>query len=82
VLARRDEHEEAARLATEAVEIAERGEAPMLIGDALMDLAEVSLWGAADQVPGFVERAMSCFQRKGAVVPAERARSWLRTAQR
>jgi tetratricopeptide (TPR) repeat protein len=65
VHAHRGEHGEAARLAREAVDIAEQGEALWWRGDALCDLAEVhATAGQHDEAIAALQQALDRYQRK------------------
>ena len=78
VLARRGAHEDAERLAREAVALAFTTDVPHLQGYATLDLAEVlRLGGKAAESAEALENAAGLFDRKGNVVAAERARARL-----
>ncbi|MCV7397978.1 AAA family ATPase [Mycobacterium paraseoulense] len=75
LLSRGGDHDEARRLAEEAVALAERTDALVDHGDACLGLA--TALGAAGDVAGArsaAERAVELYERKGAVALAERAR--------
>jgi class 3 adenylate cyclase/DNA-binding SARP family transcriptional activator len=68
--------EQAHRLATEGVAIAERTDFETVQADALIDLAEVCLAGdRPDEAGTAVERALAVLERKGDVASAARARA-------
>jgi class 3 adenylate cyclase/tetratricopeptide (TPR) repeat protein len=74
VLARRDEYEEAARLAREAVELVEPTDGPELRGDVLMDAAETHrLASRREDAAAAAQRAEATYAAKGMVVPARSA---------
>jgi tetratricopeptide (TPR) repeat protein len=75
VLARRGEHFEAERLAREAVAIGTQTDMIDAQGDAYSDLAEV-LWlsGRLDMTSKTLHQALACYERKGNLVSADRAR--------
>ncbi len=78
LLARRGDHDEARRVAEEAVAVAERTDALVDHGDACLALATVL--GAAGDVAGAraaAERAVELYERKGAAALAEKACSVL-----
>jgi tetratricopeptide (TPR) repeat protein len=78
VLARRGQHAEAEILAREAVALAEGTDALIFQGDSLCDLAEVlELAGRGEEAAESLRRAIARFDRKGAIVPADRARERL-----
>jgi tetratricopeptide (TPR) repeat protein len=71
LLANRGRHEEGLRLAREAVQLAERTDALDMLGDALMDLAEVERRaGATDESIATLERALAAYERKGNLASA------------
>ncbi|MGD1257908.1 BTAD domain-containing putative transcriptional regulator [Mycobacterium seoulense] len=75
LLSRRGDHDQARRVAEEAVALAERTDALVDHGDACLGLA--TALGAAGDVAGArsaAERAVDLYERKGAVALAERAR--------
>jgi class 3 adenylate cyclase/tetratricopeptide (TPR) repeat protein len=74
VESRRGHLEDARRLAAEALTIAERIQAPYQQGDAKLDVAEV-LWLAGDRAGAIeqADRAVACFELKGATVAVGRA---------
>jgi tetratricopeptide (TPR) repeat protein len=75
VLAHRGEHEEAERLAREAVEIMEATDWYVQRGDAHAVLGEVlEVAGKTDEARGSYARAIAFFDLKGAVVDADRIR--------
>ncbi|ORB72988.1 regulator [Mycobacterium scrofulaceum] len=76
LLTRRGDHDEARRVAEEAVALAQRTDALVDHGDACVTLATVL--GSAGDVAGAraaAERAVDLYERKGAVALAERART-------
>ncbi len=78
LLARLGQHQDAEAMARGAVEMSESADAPEARGNALVDLAEVLLMaedheGAAAALAAAIEQ----FERKGMVVPADRARARL-----
>jgi tetratricopeptide (TPR) repeat protein len=78
VLARRDEHAEAERLAREAVAIGEETDMLDAQGNAYADLAEVLLLtGKADEPSAALEQARERYERKENVVMAGRTRDRL-----
>ena len=78
VLARREEHAEAGRLAREAVAMGDETESPNAQGDASADLAEVLLLGGQrDEAVAALETAIERYERKGNLVSAQRARARL-----
>jgi class 3 adenylate cyclase/tetratricopeptide (TPR) repeat protein len=80
VLARRGEHDEAQRLASEAVAIGEGTDILNGQGDASADLAEVlSLAGRAEEAAEALEQALERYERKGNVVSAARMRDRLKS---
>jgi DNA-binding SARP family transcriptional activator len=77
-LARRDRLDEAETLARAAVALARGTDAPVEHGDALLALAEVlDRRGVADAARATVHAALDLYERKGATVLADRARSQL-----
>jgi len=78
LLARRGDHDEAKRVAEEAVALAERTDALVDHGDACVALATV-LGGAGDTAGAraAAEQAVGLYERKGAAALAEKARSLL-----
>jgi tetratricopeptide (TPR) repeat protein len=82
VLARRGEHEEAERLAREAVAVGEDTDWLDGQGDAHADLAEVlALADRPQEAAGALEQALARYERKGNVVMAKRARARLAELQ-
>src|ERR1700751_1031517 len=82
LLARRNDHAEARRVAEAAVTVAERTDALVDHGDACLTLATVL--GAAGDAAGAraaAERAVGLYERKGAAALAEKARGILGAAQ-
>lgn len=78
IVVRDGRHEEAERLAREAVALAERTDWPSDHGDALLDLGEVLFAaGRADEAESSVRQALTFFQEKGNVVAAAKAESFL-----
>lgn len=78
VLARRGEQSTANRLAREAVSVSESTENLNAQGDAYADLAEVlSLTGNRNEATAALREALGCYERKGNLVSAERARAQL-----
>ena len=78
VLARRGESEEAERLAHEAVAIGDKTDMLNQQGDTYADLGEVLLLvGKPAEAAAAFEQALDCFERKGNLVSAERARGRL-----
>jgi tetratricopeptide (TPR) repeat protein len=78
VLARRSQHDEAERLAREAVAIAENTDWLDGQGDAYADLAEVlTLAGKPDEAGAALEQALVRYERKENLVMAERTRTRL-----
>jgi class 3 adenylate cyclase len=75
----RDDRTEAARLAREAVALAEGGDDPVGIGDATLALAEIlrGTPGGEAEASALAERALALFDAKGAVRLADRARTLL-----
>ena len=78
-LARRGETSEAEGLAREALALTESSDDPTFVGDALVDLAEVIGLGGAErgEVRICLERAIKCYEAKGASGPAAKARARL-----
>ena len=76
LLARRGEHEEAERLAREAVALGADTDMLNAHGDALLDLAEVLALAGRD-ARAELEEALALYERKGNLVMAERTRSRL-----
>jgi class 3 adenylate cyclase/tetratricopeptide (TPR) repeat protein len=78
VLALRGNPDEAGRLASEGVALAERTDHETLVGDALLDLADV-LWraGRTEEAAASAHRALACYESKGNAVSAARARGLL-----
>lgn len=77
-LARAEGASEAERLAREAVELIGHTDFLTAHGDALLDLAEVLRdGGRSDEAVPLAEEAQRLYERKGAVVPAGRARAVL-----
>jgi class 3 adenylate cyclase/tetratricopeptide (TPR) repeat protein len=78
VLARRGRHGEAGNLAREAVAISEESDGLIVQAGAWRDLAEVlELAASRDEAAAAVRAALERYERKGALVPAERARARL-----
>jgi tetratricopeptide (TPR) repeat protein len=78
VLARRGDHDEAERLAREAVSIGEGTDSLIRQGDAHADLAEVLvLVGKHDEAATALREALDRYERKGHVVLAQRMRERL-----
>jgi tetratricopeptide (TPR) repeat protein len=78
VLARRSQHDEAERLAREAVAIAENTDWLDGQGDPYADLAEVlTLAGKPDEAGAALEQALVRYERKENLVMAERTRTRL-----
>jgi len=78
VRASRGDHEEAERLAREAVAISGRTDAPMWHGDALYDLAEVvQLAGRTDEAAAVFEQALEQYELKRTVPLVEQTRARL-----
>ena len=76
VLARRGEHDEAERLAREAVALAAETDMLNAHAGALIDLAEVHALAGQD-ARAALERALALYEHKGNLVLAERTRSRL-----
>jgi tetratricopeptide (TPR) repeat protein len=77
VLVRQGRSEQAEALAREAVALAERTDALVDHGDALLGLAEIlAVTGRPDAAHAAARRALALYERKGATVPAGRARSF------
>ena len=73
VLARRGDHAEAERLAMETLALVRPIEAPLMISDALVDVAEVlRLLGRSEEARPLVAEAVAILRAKGDVVTAER----------
>jgi tetratricopeptide (TPR) repeat protein len=78
VLARRGEHPEAERLAREAVALGNETDMLDLQGDALADLAKVlALADRREEAAEALEQALARYERKEALVKAERTRARL-----
>jgi tetratricopeptide (TPR) repeat protein len=78
LLARREEHAEADRLAREAVALADRTDDLMTQAEVRLDLAEVlELGGGREEAVPEVELALELFERKGHVTGAAKARERL-----
>jgi class 3 adenylate cyclase len=78
LLARGGAHEDARRVAEEAVAVAERTDALVDHGDACLALARVSaIAGDAAGARAAAERAVGLYEQKGAVALAEKARTFL-----
>jgi len=78
IFVRDGRHQEAERLAREAVALAERTDWPSDHGDALLDLGEVLFAaGRRDEAESSVREALAFFREKGNVVAAARAESLL-----
>jgi Flp pilus assembly protein TadD len=78
VLARRGQHAEAERLARDAVAGADGTGSLVSQGDVRLDLAEVlELAGRRDDATAALREALERYERKGALVPAQRARERL-----
>ena len=78
VQARRGDHQEAERLAREAVAIAETTDDISGQGDVYADLAEVlELGGRPDEAIAALEQALARYERKGNLVSGGRARERL-----
>jgi class 3 adenylate cyclase/tetratricopeptide (TPR) repeat protein len=78
VRASRGEHEEAERLAREAVAISARTDAPLWHGDALYDLAEVlQLAGRTDEAAAAFEQALEQYELKRNLPLVEQTRARL-----
>ena len=81
VLARRGSHEEAERIGSEALALAEVTDDLFIRGRALIDLAEVHrLGGATDGSVPLLEEALRLFEAKGDTVSAGRTRAALSAA--
>src|SRR4029077_17769035 len=73
VLARRGDSAEAERLAMEALALVRATEAPLMMSDALVDVAEaLRILGRSDEARPLVAEAVTILRAKGDVVPAER----------
>jgi tetratricopeptide (TPR) repeat protein len=78
VIARKGQHEEAIRLALEAVELRRRSDAIVQLADALTDFSEVLRFaGREDEVAAVRNEALRLYEAKGDVVSAGRLRSLL-----
>ncbi|MDH4112992.1 MAG: tetratricopeptide repeat protein [Actinomycetota bacterium] len=78
VLARRGAHGDAERMSREALGLAETGDDPVLIAEALSDLAEVlSLAGKQAEARSCLRRALRLYRRKGATALVGRVRERL-----
>jgi class 3 adenylate cyclase/tetratricopeptide (TPR) repeat protein len=78
VLARRGAHAEAESAAHDAVALAHETDALMYQGDTLLDLAEVlELAGRGEEVAEVLREALERYERKAALVPAQRVRERL-----
>ena len=78
VLARRGKHDEAERLAREAVAIGEGSDMLDAKGDAYVDLAEaLSLAGRIKEATDALAQALTLYELKGSVVKADRTRDLL-----
>jgi class 3 adenylate cyclase/tetratricopeptide (TPR) repeat protein len=78
VLSHREQHEEAERLAREAVAIADTTDALNWHGEALCDLAEVLHHaGRLDAAAAALEQALECYERKRNLPMIELVRRWL-----
>jgi class 3 adenylate cyclase len=78
LMARRGEAERAVDLAEEAMEIAERTDAPVMRGDALLDLARVLVdAGDASAAAERATAALDLYEAKGTLVAAREARALL-----
>ena len=78
VLARRGQHTEAERLAREAVAGADATDSLISQGDVRLVLAEVlELAGRRDDATAALSEALERYERKGALVPAQRVRERL-----
>ena len=79
VLARRDEPDEAERLACEAIAIGAETDMPSSLGDAYSDLAEVlTLAHRATDARAALQQALALYERKGDLVMVERTQTKLR----
>jgi ATP/maltotriose-dependent transcriptional regulator MalT len=75
VIARKGQHEEAIRLALEAVELRRRSDAIVLLADALTDFSEVlRIPGREYEVAAVRSEALRLYEEKGDVVTAGRLR--------
>ena len=82
MLARRGEHDEAERLAREAVAVGEETDMLDAQGDTHADLAEVlSLGGRPKEAGAALEQALARHEQKGNLVSAQRARTQLAELQ-
>jgi class 3 adenylate cyclase/tetratricopeptide (TPR) repeat protein len=78
VLAKRGEYQEAERLARTAVALTDVSDSPVGQGDTRRDLAEVlELAGRREEATAAFREALERYERKGALVPAERVRERL-----
>ncbi len=78
ILAREGELDAAETLARAATDFAATSDFLLAQGDALMDLAEVlELAGKGEDAVAAIEDAMGCYERKGSVLAADRARARL-----
>ena len=78
VLARRRQHTEGESLARQAIALADGTDALLVQGDARQDLAEVlELAGRREDATAALREALERYERKGALVPAERVRARL-----
>ena len=78
VLARRRQHAEGESLARQAIALADGTDALLVQGDARQDLAEVlELAGRREDATAALREALERYERKGALVPAERVRARL-----
>jgi tetratricopeptide (TPR) repeat protein len=79
VLARRDEPDEAERLASEAIAIGAETDMLSALGDAYSDLAEVlTLAHRASDAHAALQQALALYERKGDLVMVERTHTKLR----
>jgi tetratricopeptide (TPR) repeat protein len=78
VLARRGQLDEAASLAREAVVLAGNSDGVIILGYALLDLAEVlELAGRRTEAAEVLHEALALYERKGALALSDRARKRL-----
>jgi ATP/maltotriose-dependent transcriptional regulator MalT len=78
ICARHGEGAQAASLGEEAVRLAEPSDLLVIHADALLDLADVmATWGRLDEAEAAARRGLELYERKGNLVSAARARSWL-----
>jgi plasmid replication initiation protein len=78
VRAQRGDFEDAERLGREAVELMRATDSLFPLGDTLMRLAEVvSLARRPEEAPALIEEAVRVYDRKQALVQAERAQATL-----